>query len=50
LNLSEAITERIIIPSTWESHSIWICSICGAYVCYAAGKYVFSCACHNDRL
>ena len=50
MTLFDAITARIIHPATLDGCSVWVCSTCQQYLCYAMGRYLFTCSCHNEAL
>lgn len=50
MNLPEAITLQLVVPTTWEKIQVWVCAKCGSYLCRMHGKLVFSCHCYDDRL
>jgi hypothetical protein len=48
MNLSDALTARIITQSTHDNCSIWVCAKCGSYLVYSCGLYYWTCQCNID--
>jgi len=52
ITLAEALTQQLVTVSTWDGHVIYICAVCGAYLCWShnPSEKIFSCSCHDDKL